>query len=252
MSEYNSKSCNALEKAFYTPIEAAIRWCNLVSQEVFIISALGGDVLPSVGKFPQWPCLRANAEKIIDAINNDNLPYGRDGKTVQFGDHVAPPRRTVRHTDLKKWMAEHYPDQKPAFLFDETERKTHASFNADSFRALQADRDASKINLDKKTEQFGELLKKYDALLGENASLKAMVEKQFQPNERAETTYLNIIGGLLELFLGKSPSGKPYSSFETQDAIISALVAHHGGKQGVSERTLQEKFALAKRTLTSK
>jgi hypothetical protein len=78
-----------------------------------------------------------------------------------------------------------------------------------------------------------------------------MVERQNQPSERAETTYLNIIGSLLELLLGKAPSGKPYSSFETQDAIISAMLAYHEHKQGISARTLQEKFAAAKRSLTS-
>lgn len=252
MNDYNSKSCNALEKAFYTPMEAAIRWCNLIAHESVIISSLAGNQLPSVGQFPQWPCLRANAEKIIDAINHGNLPHGRDGKTVPFGEHVAPPRRTVRHTDLRKWMAEHYPDQKPAFLFDETERKTHAAFNADSFRALQADCDANRIGLERKTTQFNELKKQYDAILGERDSLRAMLEKQNQPNERAETTYLNIIGGLLDLLLGKDPStGKPYSSFVNQEAVISALLGHHEHKQGISARTLQEKFPAAKRSLIS-
>lgn len=251
MSEYNPKSCNSLQKAFYTPLEAAIRWCNLISQEVYITKEMEGKIVPIVGQFPQWPCLRANVEKIIDAINNDNLRYGRDGKTVELGEHVAPPRRTVRHTELRKWMIEHYPDQKPAFLFDETERNTHAALNADSFRALQADSEANRINFEKKSTQFNTLKNEYDALLGERDSLKSMVEKQYQPSERSETTYLNIIGGLLELLLGKSSSGKPYSSFETQDAIIEAMLAYNEDKQGISKRTLQEKFAAAKRNLVS-
>ena len=249
MSEYDTKSCNALEKAFYTPMEVAIRWCNLVVYEVTIINALEGNIVPNIGQFPKWPCLRVNAEKIIDAINNDSLPHGRDGKTVQSGEHVAPPRRTVRHTDLKKWMTEHYPDQKPVFLFDETERKTHAAINADSFRALQADRDSSRIDLERKAKQFDELIKNRDSLLGENQSLRAMVEKHSPLNERAETTYLNIVGSLLELLLGSSSSGKPYSSFETQEAVISAVLAYHEHKQGISARTLQEKFAAANRSL---
>lgn len=251
MNEYNAKSCNALEKAYYSPMEAAIRWCNLISQENVILSALDNGRIPSPGQFSQWPCLRANAEKIIDAINNNNLPYGRDGRTVPSGEHVAPLRLTVRHTDLKKWMTEHYPDQKPPFLFDETERKTHAAFNADSFRALQANLDATRITLDKKSAQFSDLQNAYDALIGERNSLKSMVEKQNQPGERAETTYLNIIGGLLELLLGQSPSGKKYSSFESQDAIISAMLAYHEHKPGISARTLQEKFASAKRNLVA-
>lgn len=67
---------------------------------------------------------------------------------------------------------------------------------------------------------------------------------------RAETTYLNIIGGLLALMLGKSPAGNPQSVFDNQAAIISALLAHHADKPGIAQRTLEEKFAAAKRSLT--
>ncbi|MEP9324990.1 hypothetical protein PPMP20_17890 [Paraburkholderia phymatum] len=67
---------------------------------------------------------------------------------------------------------------------------------------------------------------------------------------REETTYLNIIGGLLHLLLGKSPgSGKKYSSFASQDAVISGLLAHFDGAPGISKRTLESKFAEAKRSI---
>ncbi len=68
---------------------------------------------------------------------------------------------------------------------------------------------------------------------------------------KAETTYLNIIGGLLALMLGKSPAGKAQSVFDNQAAIISALLAHHANKPGIAQRTLEEKFAAAKRSLTA-
>ncbi len=54
---------------------------------------------------------------------------------------------------------------------------------------------------------------------------------------------------MLALMLGRTPSGAPYSSFNSQDAIISALIAHHGNLMGVTERTLQAKFAQARRRL---
>ncbi|GAA4403165.1 hypothetical protein [Quisquiliibacterium transsilvanicum] len=71
-----------------------------------------------------------------------------------------------------------------------------------------------------------------------------------QPSRRAETTYLNIIGGLIGLMLGKSPGGQPLSVYDSQAAIIAALLAHHEGKPGMSERSLEQKFAAAKRSLT--
>lgn len=66
---------------------------------------------------------------------------------------------------------------------------------------------------------------------------------------RPETTYQNIIGGLLGLMLGKTPAGKSQSVFENQTAIISAMLAHYGSKPGISERTLEEKFAAANQSL---
>lgn len=82
-------------------------------------------------------------------------------------------------------------------------------------------------------------------------ALTAKRGKETTLTDRAETTYLNIIGGLLDLMLGKSPAGKPHSVFENQSKIIESLLAHYEGKQGISSRTLEEKFAEAKRRLKS-
>lgn len=68
---------------------------------------------------------------------------------------------------------------------------------------------------------------------------------------REETTLLNIAGGLLRLMLGQSPGGKPHSVFKSQTAVIDALIATYPGKPGISKRTLEEKLALAQRTLDS-
>lgn len=68
---------------------------------------------------------------------------------------------------------------------------------------------------------------------------------------REQTTYLNIIGSLVALMLDKSPAGKPLSVFDSQSAILEALLARHAGLQGLSQRTLEEKFAAAKRSIAS-
>ena len=69
--------------------------------------------------------------------------------------------------------------------------------------------------------------------------------------DRAESTYQHIIGGMLGLMLGQSPAGTPYSCFKTQEAIVSALIAHHDGVMGITERTLNGKFAQARRRVRS-
>lgn len=260
METYDSKSCNALQKPYYSPIEAAIRWCNLMSQEVQILGMMGTDTVPRQGLFPQWPCLKANTEKILDAIENKDIPYGRDGKTVPKGEQVAKHRITVRHTDLKAWIAQHYPAPLPAFLFDETERNTHPSINADSFRALQADRDAMRTQLEAQLEaakaardaaqqEIERATKWAVGAVAELDSLRAAVDGQSAPGARAETTYMNIIGGLLGLMLGTTPGGQKGSAYESQAAIISALLAHHGGKPGIADSTLEQKFAEANRSI---
>lgn len=81
---YNPKSCSALEKAFYKPIEVAIRWCGLIQHETMILSAVGEATMPRIDQFPHWPCLRANAEKVIDAILHGDLVCGRDGAQVTY------------------------------------------------------------------------------------------------------------------------------------------------------------------------
>lgn len=68
---------------------------------------------------------------------------------------------------------------------------------------------------------------------------------------RSETTYLTIIGALLALVLGKTPAGKPQSVFNSQAAIIDALLAHHANVPGISKTTLEVKFAEARRRLNS-
>ncbi|MBP9033768.1 MAG: hypothetical protein KBG29_07720 [Pseudomonadales bacterium] len=66
---------------------------------------------------------------------------------------------------------------------------------------------------------------------------------------RAQTTYQNIIGGLLDVLLGKSPAGRRYSILENQTAIIDTLISNYPRKPGITRRTLEEKFAEAKRSL---
>lgn len=249
---YNSKSCSSLEKAYYTPIEAALRWCNLIAHEVLILERVGDGVLPGVGMFPQWPCLRVNAEKILDAIHNCEIPYGRDGKTVQPGEQVAKHRLTVRHSDLKSWMSKNYPNQKPAFLFDEVEQKLHAGITVEAYQSLQAENERLNVHLNKKTNELQQVKKELSALQGECDSLRRMVDNTLRNiDKRSETTYLNIIGGLLFLMLGHSPAGVKQSVFNNQSAIISALLGHFEGRAGMSPRTLEAKFAEANKSLKS-
>ena len=128
-------------------------------------------------------------------------------------------------------------------LYEVISRRVHLT---EAGQALLVEREALKSQLDLCRHQVQALqdqLKKQDAPTASCALCPL--------SDRAEATYLNIVGALLEVMLGHTPSGTPYSRFTSQEAVISALIAHHGNLMGIAERTLQAKFAQARRKLRS-
>lgn len=248
MTGYNTKSCNALQKPFYRPIDVALRWCGLIEYEAQILAELdsSGHFIPAVGQFPKWPCLRVNAEKILDALAHREIPCGRDGCTVSPDDHVAQHRRTVRHTDLRAWMAKHYPDQKPEFLFDEIERSSHAAINADSFRALQADLDAARVGLVREEQRREKIARERDALLGERDSLRGMVENlaanTLNPSERK--SLLKLVFVMAVDCYGYDPNDK--KSPVTHDILEAASKADMSISSDTVRKWLKEGATLRK------
>lgn len=250
---WESDSCEAVQ-SYYTvypvPVAAAL-WCGIPAGEVQEHLNVATLVLRGIYRHPYIPCLEPRCRAIHEAIQTGALPVGRESGSAFDGskEHVAPERRHVTRQDLKKWIASEFPADKPTFLFDEIERKTHAAINADAFRALQADRDALRAELEKAKAWATKTVGEMDAMRGERDSLRAMVDKQAAPGARAETTYLNIIGGLLGLMLGATPGGQKGSVYDSQASIISALLAHHEGKPGIAPTTLEQKFAEANRSI---
>ena len=251
---WETDDCERLRShfAFYSVPVAAMLWCGVPQDDLEFELATASPTagIRGVWSHPYIRCLEPRCRVIHDAIENGLLPCTREnGKAVAAGDGVAVERRHVSRDALKAWITQQFPSDKPAFLFDEVERSTHAAINADSFRALQIDRDALKARIDRATEVYRELKQERDTLASELESLRAAELKSRTVGDRAETTYLNIVGGLLGLLLGKTPANKPQSVFSSQAAIISALLAHYGEKPGISDTTLETKFAEAKRTL---
>ncbi|MEA9585928.1 hypothetical protein VC279_06325 [Xanthomonas sp. WHRI 10064A] len=258
MFSKNEARSSPLCKVYYRPIEAAIRWSGLHRHEAMILDVLGERQTPTLHDFPRWPLLRLNAERIYDGILNDELAYGYDGLTARgtragngTEDDIDQTRLTVRHTALREWMQRCYPGQRPRFLFTASERAAHPIITLETGQAMLAEQAATHALLRQCQQDARSLQARYDALLSRQAT-GPISPSASALSERAETTYLNIIGALLDLLLGKAPSGKPYSSFRTQEAVISALMAHNDGLMGLTERTLQGKFARAKRQINAR
>ena len=243
----------AAAKTYYRPIEAAIRWCGLLQFERRILSTLAGRALPDDSEFRRWPTLRLNTERILDALAHNELPRyvarQADRSPSLHINALSDPALIVRHVDLRAWMARYYPGEKPSFLFDEIERALHPAITQKSLGILLAERDATRARLDELSLVHKALFVEHEALAKAYASRQRKTENELAPGPRSESTYLNIIGGLLSLLLGKSPSGAAYSSFRTMESVISALLAHHEHLPGISERTLWSKLAQARRHL---
>lgn len=227
-------------KVHYRPIEAAIRWSGLQRHEERILSDIGNKHIPEPQDFPRWPTLRLNCERIIDAIVNGELRYSVDGSLLVSQRAISQSELgliTVRHIDLKSWMSAFYPDSKPSFLFSRSERDIQPAI-------------AVRLHIEPSLHPPQITPAARTAFKGHPSTLR------FQPalgngdlGPRSEATYLHILGGLLSVMLGRSVSGKPNSTFRTQEAIINEMIAQHGDRLGITERTLEAKFAAAKRAL---
>lgn len=257
-----SDSCEEIKAfyTFYTLPQAALLWCGVPPDEVdgelekASPSGMDGAKKKAVLRHPYFPCLEPRCRVLHEAIDNSKLPAGRDGSKASLiseTSHIAYDRRTIFRDDLKTWIALNFPNDKPKFLFDEIERSTHSAINADTFRTLQANSAALQVKLEKANEENLALKESLDTIEGEYASLRKLVESFGTPGERAATTYENIIGGLLGLMLGTSPAGVPQSVFKNQSAIITTMLACYQDTPGISLRTLEEKFAAARRSLES-
>ncbi|GID03335.1 hypothetical protein TMM008_05370 [Pseudomonas sp. 008] len=97
---------------------------------------------------------------------------------------------------------------------------------------------------------YQQLLDDLDAIGLERKNIHHLLNTNSKVSERSESVYLHIIGAMVNLFLDESPSGKPLSVFRSQAAIVDALTAHHKNVSGITKRTLDEKFAAGKRSLT--
>ncbi|UII69654.1 hypothetical protein LVW35_18465 [Pseudomonas sp. HN11] len=245
---YTPNSYNPLAKLFYRPIDAAIRWCNLMTHESQILASVEDSPATLFTTFPQWPCLRTNTEKIFDAVRNRELPYGVFGVTVTPGTPIDCRLLTIRHTDLKWWMLHHYPDQRPTFLFGK--QPADEQINIGTYLTLRADKDALEIELKANRTALRELLEDLKSVGLERDNLRALGKAQGKLSERSETGYQRVIGALLETLLGTSPAGKPNSVFDSQAAIVDSITAHFEGIPGLSKRTLDEKFATARRSFS--
>jgi hypothetical protein len=245
---YSSNTYDSTTKIFYRPIDAAIRWCNLLAHEAAILKVTSYSPSTLASVFPHWPCLHANTEKILDAIINHELPYGVLGKTVEPGTPIDCKLVTIRHTDLRSWMLHYYPEQRPTFLFGPS-KEDNKTMSIGTYLTLRADRDALEAELKNAKNTIESLITELTNLKLEEENLRKLTDINGPINDQNKGTLLKIIGALIETILSSSQSGRRHSIFDSQAAIVDSITAHYNGVPGLSKRTLDANFAAAKRSL---
>lgn len=260
---WENDSCRTMQACFTVypvPVASAL-WCGVPSDQVHEelhravpvshSTALGRATL----RHPYLTCLEPRIRAIHDAIDSGVLPVCREDGRKADG-HVAYERRHVYGLDLKEWAKSIAPSERPIFLFDDIERDVHPAISAEAYQALKAAHDAKEIKLSQTNERIRALEAEKSDVQRERDSLRTMVETlnaQTEadriPGERAERSYLHIIGALLDVIAGNLPYIDKHPSFDSESKLIEAIDEHFRGIGGLSKSNLSRKFPAAKGAL---
>ncbi|MCP4393015.1 MAG: hypothetical protein GY804_01915 [Alphaproteobacteria bacterium] len=99
--------------------------------------------------------------------------------------------------------------------------------------------------------RFSSYFPKREELVIRKHDLDALIEEQKTElekplSERERNSYLNIIGALLGILIGKTKTGNQYSRLTSQKHLIDTIHAEYGQLRGLSKRNLEAKFSEAK------
>lgn len=230
----------------YHPIEAAILWCNLTDHEAEILQVEMSDPGGLLKRFPQWPTLHLYVERICEAIIYGELPATYLGGPIGLSDPIQRAYWSIRHPDLYVWFARTYPHEKPAFLFSrEGDHSLCVSLGV--HLALQADRDVLLRELESLRRTYSSLCDRQSPDLDDSTTMRKTNPSSKAMTENAPLLLYVIVGALLALMLGKGEKGQPQSIFKNQAAVVDAITTLFPNVPGLSKRTLDRKFAEARR-----
>ncbi len=198
IDSWKDDNCAAI-KAHYAVLsipQAAALWCGVPDDYLDkILSEVTQLSLSGFGR-GVWchvdvPCLEPRSRAIAEAIESGELPHGREDAATVSDDHVAYERRHIFGRDLKKWMEKAFPNEKPAFLFDDIEQNSHSSISADSYRTLKAERDTLKNRLDDGIEKYKKIRIEKESIEAERDALKAIVDNAFPAQNESVSATMN-------------------------------------------------------------
>ena len=233
----NLPDCKITGEIYSLPL-AAVLWCGVPQDEADSAVAESQNMGRGIYRHPYIPCLEKKTRALYFAIEEKKLRACRKhGDGGEGNDHVGYDRRHFWAADLKAYIEQYHPDDKPAFLFDETERKP--AVNLAEYQRMNAEYTKQQAELGRmKTELAAAESKARDneaAKLATDARLekaitvfreqKAEIERLTEENERLQiadkqpsTKTINkqaeIIAALAVLFT-KTDGTQPYEMAET-------------------------------------
>lgn len=192
------------------------------------------------GKAKTW------GKRLAHAVETGTLQTVEVGRDID--DRIVPAKTWVNALELAGWLEARGIELGEVFYTDYLVVEAEVAEQVDRF--VQAERYRRSVpDVHAEDESGAEVLfLRHQVLQLEEqlAEVRSRLKCPGPVSERQQGAYLRIIGALVGLLLGESPSGKPYSLFRSQQAVIDAVHGHFGEKAGLSKRNLEDKFARGK------
>lgn len=231
------------EMAVYDVRTAVALWCaggkdhNVILENMKPVGESGASRI--IYNHPYISCVDARSRLIVSLMEKGLLPYGRKDAEPEEG-HIAYEKRHFKAKHLKAYLEQHYPNEKPAFLFGQIERARSAGISPDEYTALVVERDLLKARVNKG-------LKLYEEKQKEVAELKKQLAARTNPSVKAEENYLRIIAALLDCI--KQEGAFDGFNYESEAKLRDFISTKYDGYRGLSSRHLAQVFAEAKKLI---
>ncbi|WP_349975835.1 hypothetical protein [Pseudomonas sp. WHRI 8519] len=183
---------------------------------------------------------------------------GPGSSSQVFDLHLATP--TISHDNasesLKTKATSTYlqsilkhPPGGSSILASPNKNAQHCGISLGAYLELKAELDASDRELAKLRKEFSTLVTRPSESHGNHVTSPTHIDAIENPSEAQATVLYTIIGSILSVTLGRSKNGQPQSIYGNQSAIVDAITLQFPETPGLSKRTLDRKFAEARRRL---
>ena len=177
----NLPNCSIVDYELLPFIDAALLWCGVKHEDLAEEITLVTNVSQSIYKHPFIPCLEKKTRALTLAVNNNLIRAVREhGEGGEDGDHVAYARRHFWAKDLKAFISEHYPNDKPKTLFATDELTSETSLENNALQEKYQTQLAELIFLQTKNNELQTQLSEANIRLAQAETAKNDAEERLE------------------------------------------------------------------------